>query len=519
VLGVFLMLGGGVIAAVLFFTLQGSPDLMALLGQAQNTQPGSAPERTQPAATAPNPADTKPAREAAASSAPATDSARSKPPATPRSKPADQKANPAVAAAAAKPDELPPDPNRTVKPLPAPVAEVAVGGGGSYLVLHLPKLHKLTAFVLPGARLAYEIDIPESEVLFTAGQDKLLVGRPKMGFLERYDLATGELEASVPLTGQERLAHLVMGSASAGPLLVNNRFFDVQTLRPLELQWPEEEWPVDGARDTQFRAAADGSVLGLWHPGARPQSFVAAVLADRTVKRYATECEFVGHAVPGPNGAAIFTARGVYSNRAQPLGTNGSYCVPAADGNYFLAFDVPQGGESPRTGRAALWVVGGAAPLATVDNVELPDGLFATGPEAFGADQRIHFLPAARLIITIPPGRDRLVLHTFDVEFAVEKGGTDYLFVTSLPPATARKGEAYVYQMTARSRKGGLTYKLKAGPPGMTMTPAGQVEWIVPANFAEPEVNVTVVAANATGQETSQAFTVVVRRGAANEPR
>jgi hypothetical protein len=400
-----------------------------------------------------------------------------------------------------------------VKPLPAPVADVAVGGSGSYLVLHMPRVHKLAAFVIPGARLAYEIEIPEDEIQFTAGQDKLMVGRPKKGFLERYDLATGELEGSIPLTGPERLAHLVMGASSTGPLLLNNRFYDVQTLRPIDLQWPEEEWPVDGARDTQFRMAADGSVLGLWHPGARPQSLITAVLADKGVKRYETECDFTGHVLPGPNGSAVFTARGVYNNRAKPLGPGGSYCVPAAGGNYYLAFDVPPpGGEQPRTGRAALWFVGGTAPLGTADNLELPDGMFATGPDAAGADKRIQFLPALRLIITIPPGRDRLVLHTFDVELSLEKGGTDYLFITSLPPATAQQGVAYVYQMTARAKKGPPTYKLKAGPQGMTITPAGQVEWIVPAKFAEPEVNVTVGVANAAGQETSQTFTIVVRR-------
>jgi hypothetical protein len=513
VLGLFFLLGSGVIVALLFFALRDSPDLAALLARAQPTQAQSASERTPPAATTPTAADMKP-------TPPATDSARSKPPVTPRSKPPDLKTNTAVTAAPPKPPDLPPDPNRTVKPLPAPVADVAVGGGGSYLILHLPKVHKLAVFAFPGTRLAYEIDVPEGEVLFTAGQDKLMVGRPKKGFLERYDLATGELEASVPLTGQERLAHLVMGSASAGPLLVNNRFFDVQTLRPLDLQWPEQEWPADGALDTQFRAAADGSVLGLWHPGARPQTLITAVLGDKEVKRYEAECELAGHVVPGPDGSAVFTARGLYNNRAKPLGPSGSYCVPAAEANYFLAFDVPPPGSEPsRTGRAALWVVGGTAPLATVDNLELPDGMFATGPDAFGADKRIQFLPASRLILTIPPGRDRLVLHTFDVEQAVDKGGSDYLYVTSRPPATVRKGEAYIYPMAARSRKGGVTYKLKAGPPDMTIKPTGELSWIVPANFAEPEVNVTVVVANAAGQEVAQAFTLIVRRAAPNEGR
>ena len=61
------------------------------------------------------------------------------------------------------------------------------------------------------------------------------------------------------------------------------------------------------------------------------------------------------------------------------------------------------------------------------------------GREAFGADRRIFLIPSAKVLITIPETNDRLVLHRFDLDAALDKSGVDYLFVMSEPPSGARK--------------------------------------------------------------------------------
>ena len=51
--------------------------------------------------------------------------------------------------------------------------------------------------------------------------------------------------------------------------------------------------------------------------------------------------------------------------------------------------------------------------------------------------------------------------------------------------ATVAARSEYRYQLAARSRKGGVKYKLETGPDKMTLSPAGLLTWKVPANFTD----------------------------------
>ncbi len=60
---------------------------------------------------------------------------------------------------------------------------------------------------------------------------------------------------------------------------------------------------------------------------------------------------------------------------------------------------------------------------------------------------------------------------------ALEKSNVDYLVVTSRPPPYAKKGQEYVYTLSVKSKKGGVTYKLDSGPKGMAIDGAGKLTW------------------------------------------
>ena len=53
----------------------------------------------------------------------------------------------------------------------------------------------------------------------------------------------------------------------------------------------------------------------------------------------------------------------------------------------------------------------------------------------------------------------------------MDKARIDYLYATSRPPAQAVRGKDYVYQTTARSKQGGVTYRLESGPDGPSTIP------------------------------------------------
>ena len=76
--------------------------------------------------------------------------------------------------------------------------------------------------------------------------------------------------------------------------------------------------------------------------------------------------------------------------------------------------------------------------------------------------------------------------------------------MASRPPA-AVPGKAFDYPIAVKSKKGGVKYKLDAGPDGMAISPTGRVTWDVPADFAV-EVSVIVTVSDATGQEVFHTF-------------
>src|SRR5262249_57896922 len=125
-----------------------------------------------------------------------------------------------------------------------------------------------------------------------------------------------------------------------------------------------------------------------------------------------------------------------------------------------------------------------------------------------GTDRRVHFIPDAKLLVTIPDTKDKLVLHRFDLDAALDKAGIDYLFVTSRPPALAGKGIEYRYQIAVKSKKGGVKYKLDAAPKGMSVSPAGLVRWSVPADLDDKDVDVILSVTDASGQEALHTFKI-----------
>ena len=75
---------------------------------------------------------------------------------------------------------------RVIKRLPALFKEVVVGGGGRYLIFHLPKLKKLAIFDISESRITKYIPLTEDDVTFAAGLDSVVIGLKKAGKLESH---------------------------------------------------------------------------------------------------------------------------------------------------------------------------------------------------------------------------------------------------------------------------------------------------------------------------------------------
>ncbi|HKB02515.1 MAG TPA: serine protease [Gemmataceae bacterium] len=448
---------------------------------------------------------------------------RPKPAAPPAKRPAAP--SPAVPAELPAPGALAGD--RVEVRLPSIVERLCVGGAGRYIVLHLPKERKLAVFDATEGKVSRYLPAAEDSVLIAAGQDKLFVILPNASAIQRWDFRTGERDVTAPLALKNGTpAWMVMGSASRGPLLIVERggigrgglvFLDPVTFRPADYDDDERRGGLRRFGPDDFgRASADGTVFTSWSPGTSPQGFTTLRLTGRTI-RHQYDHVSVGHLTPSPDGKVVYTARGAFTPEAKALdggdarGNREDYLIPSAHGNYYLRVPLGSRGGAGREqrGPATLHMAGDQRPLVTIPDLPVPANANPWDREKIGLDQRLHFIPSAKMLVALAPANDHLIVYKLDLDEALEKSGVDYLLVTSTPVGAARRGGEYVYQIQVKSKKGGVKYKLESGPPGMTVEGTGRLTWRVPA-AGESEVQVLLTISDAVGQEIFHTFRIAV---------
>src|SRR5262249_13406466 len=151
--------------------------------------------------------------------------------------------------------------------------------------------------------------------------------------------------------------------------------------------------------------SADGKVLGLLSTSVSPQGLRSLVLVGNAVRAHHQHTT-VYHIVPGPDGKVLYTGMGLYTNETKSLSAgerDQRAYLPAQEGNYYLAFD---------TTGTSVYMTGESRPLATLTDLEVTISQrreeFRT--ELLTPDKRVHFLPSAKLLVTIPASKDQLIL-------------------------------------------------------------------------------------------------------------
>jgi putative Ig domain-containing protein len=411
---------------------------------------------------------------------------------------------------------------KVVRMLPAPVTDVTAGGGGRYLILNLPSKKQLAVFDANTAEVVKYLPAGGDDVLIAAGMDKLVVLRKGGSKVERWSLTTFEREAEAELSLDVPAAAAAMGEASNGPLVVSavnwpvlgeTAFFDVLKMQRIDMDAAfDRHGFFETSPDVFLRASADGRVFACQQSLGGTVQTCVWTLGD--VQKYAGG-NGVSRPVPGPDGAAIYTNRGVFDVQMKQLHPfSEAAFVPAHGGPFYLSLssDAP-GAPEGRKAEVSLYLSDYTQPFTTLADVEGAEPAKGFNPDRLTPDKRLHLIPAAKLFVSIPRSNDRLVVRRFDPVEALQKTGWDYLDVVSLPPTLARKGEEYAYQLDVLSKKGGLTYGVQSGPPGMTIDAAGRLTWKVPADFADRTAAVLVSVRDSGGEQVLHSFTVGVASG------
>jgi len=448
------------------------------------------------------------------------------------------------------------------------ITDVVVGGAGRFLLLTLHDARKLAVFDINAADIVKTIPLPSSNVLVTAGAKKFLIVLPDEKRLEHWDLTTMERDGdSVPFPFDGQLKVLALGSDSDGPALVlwsnparlfgpstlRCSFLDVGTLTVLKvnaavLGGSQQPFYVSTSGGSfgldsflterpHLRASAGGGLFGIWQSHGTPSWFFTLAVQGQAIGKSAAQQHF-GYVVPGPDGHTVFTcaggrldAQGWFLGRAEPLGFQQwpELTLPSADPSYYLSIGgLPSitanntFGKSHAVVTVSVHAAGDGARLLTVHGLDEMAGADRSESflkDDFTVDKRFYFVPAAGLLITIPPENDRLVVRRLNLEEAIDGSGGNPLIVTSPPSLLATAGQALEHQVVARSKKGGITFTLTNGPNGLKLAPDGKLTWTVPQRLKDDEVMAVVTASDASGQEIFQSIRIHVKGAGAVTPR
>jgi len=410
-------------------------------------------------------------------------------------------------------------------PLPAAVADAAVGGGGRYLVLRLAGKDKLAVFDVRQGKVVKLLPLAEDVVHFAADARQLIVIYPSAKRIQTWSLATWESTRSAALPEsltRDKIHQICIGSASSGPLFVylptekRTLALDLASLKTTEIRWTH--WEPNGAYGPlNMRASPDGGLLVGWGGGWAGLDVIRFRDGNQLGTYDKIPFGWGLYALPTADGQRLLTKAGIvhgaFSLLETPLLKN-AYLVPAMEPGLLVALRTAGKRELPHfyVGRLELPAMAEAA-VFTEDGKrlfswnDLPE--LKPASDLFW-EKRVFYYPRAGLLVTLGAAKDQLLLRRLDLAGQLEKSAEDYLFVLSRPPA-AKPGALFSYKLDIRSRKGGVKVKLNSGPAGLKVTPAGLVTWQVPAKPDDSQPDVVLTVSDSSGREMFHTFTVAVK--------
>ena len=383
--------------------------------------------------------------------------------------------------------------------LPAATSKIAVGGGGRYLVCHLPSLRHLVLVDVCEARAIKYLPLSSDEIDFSASADKLLVLYRDQRVLRRYSLPQLELELTRPVPADGKLTQVCIGGASNGPVLMPGLapvpFLDLKSLGPARILGANQRY---GMADFQICwASMDGTLFTGCRSGGSPTGMSAMVLRGTTYRNL-YEHDSNGSLLPNSSGTRIHTARGIFSEQLVRIGERPpNNTIPSVNGNFYLTPD--------KEGSATIHYGDDIRPLFRLPKLFSKEDF--TYAFARPTNKPKPFLiPNANVLIFPLVDASKLRFFRLDIKQALDESGIDYLFVDSTPLAEAQRGKQYHYQANVQSKRGGLKFSIESGPDGMMVSPEGRVSWLVPNDMPDSQVKVILSVHDSLGQEVFQVF-------------
>ena len=374
----------------------------------------------------------------------------------------------------------------------ARISQVAVGGGGRYMAAYLKTLKKIAVVDIKERKKVYELAIDDDIVHIAAGATKLIVWLGTKQVFDRYSLADGKPEKSVPYS-DSKVSMLVLGCASEGPLFVGSmehsdtkyRFLELNDFRDALILFTNDEF--SRRFRTTVNASADGRLFGGTGPNSPSGVHLLSIVNG--VGKYFYHHESSGLIMPAADGTRAYSSVGAYSSDGDLLPheklSNGGYrtmsVIPATSGNYYLRrVKIDPDNRDDESVRTFLHAAGDSKPLLALMGFE-PRPVVKIGRSSsdayFSYERRWTFAPASDAVVEIPTSTDRLIIHRLVVDEELARADLDYLFVASKPPQVVGAATDFAYQIDAKSKRGVQGYRMLSGPQDMAVSSSGLVTW------------------------------------------
>lgn len=307
-------------------------------------------------------------------------------------------------------------------PLRTEIRDLAVGGSGRWLVLHLPDMQRLVVFDSTKQQVRHQIQLPTNNIVFAAGQEKLIVILADSHIVQRWDLTSGDLETSAPTPTDGSIRAAAMGASSRGPLLAfgydDSRahhpqwtLFDLQTLNAFGLQAaaPDCQYPTS----PELVASANGNTFGSldWLLTKAGGSYHATGFA-RTPEQNVTYSPAM--VLPSLDGKTAFYRGELYSPTGDSLASDHGFsdCISCYDPEFSLRFGTARVGSKHFYQMTLCRAAPGQATHAQPPKKLIALNAVAVRPdESLSLFERYHAYPDARLLVAIPSSKDRLLLY------------------------------------------------------------------------------------------------------------
>ena len=301
----------------------------------------------------------------------------------------------------------------------APIEDAVRAGSGRYLLLHLRRIRAIAVLDLAQRKVAGYVPAGSDEIRIAGGASKFVVALVDKGLLQRWDLNTRQLEASVKWPAPNP-GPVAMGAASEGPVLCGTVLVNLATLSPM----PVAITTHDGGRDTPgiayqaFDAGPADTVT------ARPdgQAFLSGI---HVLSLSGDKADVYADSTIHPNwpGLQVFP---IFQHLFQIQGgrskSPSEITIPLIDDRYFI--HLKYNGRARANVNRADNLNLAYVPTATVRRVS--DGRVFSEPlrleeldivgfppaPGLPLNRRVHFDPATGLLVTIPLNADRVCFRT-----------------------------------------------------------------------------------------------------------